>query len=84
VKDIIQLSFNKNNPADKHLAGSNSKQTSYVLNNRELKIDGMSCQLQGIERYRKSSAKLNKSIMIPYNECIDCSVRISSSQCFLL
>jgi len=69
--------------ANKHLAGSNSQQTSHVLNIRDLKIVGVSCQLQGIERYRKSSAKLNKGIMISYNECIDCSVRISSSQYFL-
>ena len=67
-------------PLDKHLAGSNSKQTSQVLNIRDLKIVGVSCQLQGTEIYHKFSAKLNKSIMVPYNKCIDCSVRIPLSQ----
>ena len=43
----------------------------------------MSRQLHGIERYRKSSAKLNKSITVPYNECIDCSVIIPLSQYFI-
>jgi len=45
----IQCNYHSiNNIADKHLAGSNSKQTSHVLN---IKIVGVSRQLQEIERY---------------------------------
>jgi len=67
------------NTANKHLTGSNSKQASHVLHIRDQKIVGVSHQLQGIERYCKSSAKPNKSIIVPYNECIDCSVKMPLS-----